>query len=308
MKKPQFAERQYEAAAHIELARGRASPFVPTQSIEWYLGIDAAADPVKAHAIWRILSVSIPRRIYLSPALWPALPPQFHDDIPGRFCSLFMQFKRPVYQDNARAKRHSVFGGPYYEVGITSHQQKALLQLENRVRRRAVVRYASPAFWSRAEFDRHDEQRQVLANSAFISPTRVKKHKKWMYVGSAGKVVLNPEPEEIEADNWEIVLRQLAEQAEQQSLRTHVRDLAAALGEESERLNQIAESPWLQRIAKYGQFSTEDNLLLFDLSVVAGAAEAANSSWVVLLLPEEDWQDLFADDRTWMWRWPRWWW
>ena len=103
MKNPQFAERQYEAAAYIELARGRASP-VPTQNIEQYLGIDAAADPENINPIWRILSVHIPSRILLSPTLWPSLPRQFHDEIPGRFCSLFLQFKRPKYQDHKRAK------------------------------------------------------------------------------------------------------------------------------------------------------------------------------------------------------------
>lgn len=308
MKKPQFAERQYETAVHIELARGRASPFVPTQSIEAYLGIDAAADPVKSHAIWRILSVHVPRRTPLSPALWPALPRQFHDEIPGRFCSLFMQFKRPIFQDGKRAKYHRRLGGPYFEVGITPHQQVALLQLQKRVGRRAVVRYASPAFWSRADFDLHDEQRRILVNSAFVAPSRVKTHKKWMYTGASGKVVLNPEPEDADGQGWEGVLSECTELAAEGSLREHVRALADTLREGNEQQTAPAEMSWLRRLARYGRFSAEDEALLVDLSVVAGAAEAADSTWVLLLLPNNDWKDLLSDERRWMWRWSPWWW
>lgn len=309
MKAPQFAERQYEAAAHIELARGRASPFVPTQCMEAYLGIDAAADPVQRHAIWRILSVHIPRRVVLSPALWPALPTRFHEQVPGRFCSLFMQFKRPVFQDNKRAKYHGRIGGPYFEVGITPHQQKLLSNLQNRVRGRAVVRYASPAFWSRAEFDRHDEQRQVLINSAFIPPSRIKTHRKWMYAGSSGKVVLNPDLEDLDAESWESVLREMTELAKEESLREHVRLLASAIGErQGEQQGVSAEGGWLRRIAQYGRFSPDDNAFLLDSSTVARAAENADSTWIVFLLPGASWRDLFSDDRLWLWRWFRLWW
>lgn len=308
MKKPQFAERQYEAAAHIELAQGGASPFVPTQSIEAYLGIDAAADPIRRNAIWRILSVHVPRRMQMSPAMWPALPRQFHDAIPGRFCSLFMQFKRPVFQDSKRAKYHGRLGGPYFQVGITAHQQKALLQLEKRVGRLAVVRYASPAFWSRVDFDLHDEQRRILVNSAFVAPSVVKKHSKWMYSGPSGKAVLNPEPEDADLQGWEPVLDEMTELAVEGSLRAHIRALADALSEREGQAAAPGGASWLKRVARYGRFRSEDEAILVDLSVVAEAAETAGSSWVVLLLPNNDWKDLLRDDRRWMMRSAPWWW
>ncbi|MBZ0259779.1 MAG: hypothetical protein K8F90_04165 [Hyphomicrobiales bacterium] len=308
MKQPQFAERQYETAAHIELARGQASPFVPTQPMEAYIGIDAAADPAKWHSIWRILSVHIPRRIQLSPSLWPSLPRQFHNHIPGRFCSLFMQFKRPKFQDNKKAKYHSQIGGPYFEVGITAHQQKSLMKLERRVRTGAVVRYASPAFWSRDDFDFHDERRQVLANSAFISPSRIKSHKKWMYSSPSGKAVMNPDPEEADGEAWESVTAEMIKLAARQSLREHVRTLANAVGDESDQSEKRGENNWLKRIARYGQFSDEDITFLIDLSVVARAAELADSTWVTMLLPEDGWKERLEDERNWMLRWPLWWW
>lgn len=306
MKKAQFAERQYEAAVTIELARGGASPFVPTQSVEAYIGIDAAADPVRAHAIWRILGVRIPRRMQLSPALWPALPPQFHDEIPGRFCSLFIQFKRPIFQDSNRAKYYTRMRGSYFEVGITPHQQKTLLQLQRNVRAAAVVRYASPAFWSRTDFDFHDERRQVLANSAFIAPSRIKTHRKWMYGGSSGKIVLNPDPEDADGEGWEGVLGEMSEVAVRQSLREHVRSLANMVGDEVDEPRD--ENSWLGRLSQYGQFSEEDNAILVDLSVIAQAADAADSTWIVMLLPEKGWDELFSDNRIWLSHRSLWWW
>ncbi|MFO0914178.1 MAG: hypothetical protein U0795_14560 [Pirellulales bacterium] len=308
MKRSQFAERQYEAAVHIELALGAASPFVPTQSIEAYIGIDAAADPGNGHAIWRILSVQVPRRITLSTALWPALPRRFHDEIPGQLCSLFMQFKRPIYQDSCRAKYHSRIGGPYFEVGITGHQQEALLQLQRRVKTSAVVRYASPAFWSRVDFDHHDGQRQVLANSAFICPSQINMHRKWMYAGPNGRVILNPEPVDADGETWEAVVVEMTKVATRQTLREHIRSLAQAIGNGGIPRERLGEISWLRRIGQYGQFSEEDKALLFDLSVVALAAEAADATWVVMLLTEDGGKNLLSDDRGWMWPWPpRWW-
>lgn len=61
--------------------------------------------------------------------------------------------------------------------------------------RGGAVRYASPAFWSRTDFDLRDENRHVLVKSAFVAPSLVKKHKKWMYTSPSGRAVLNPEPE-----------------------------------------------------------------------------------------------------------------
>lgn len=304
MKKPQFAERQYETAANIELARGAASPFVPTQPMETYLGIDAAADPQSLHAIWRILSVQIPRRVLLSPALWPLLPPQFHDQIPGRYCSLFVQFKRPVFQDNARAQYSARIGGPYFQVGITRHQQKALLQLQKKVRAKAVVRYASPAFWSRADFDRHDQRRQILVNSAFICPSRIKVHEKWMYAGASGAVVLNPDPEDAEGDTWEAVVAQMANSAAEESLRDHVKSLAQAIRAEDDLPGDA--NTWLGRLAPYGRFSGRDNASLIDLSVVALAAEAADSTWFTFLTPDKNWKQYVDQVPPPWWRHYRW--
>lgn len=301
MKRAEFAERQYEIAVHIELARGGAGPFVPTQAAEKYIGVDAASDPAKWHAIWQILSVQIPRRVELSPTLWPELPPRFHNQIPGRMCSLFMQFKRPVFQDRKSAKYFAHIGGTYFQVGITPHQQQTLLRLERRLRTKAVIRYAAPAFWSRSDFELHDRHRQVLSNSAYISPARVKKHRQWMYSGPIGRVVVNPIAEEFEDEGWEAVVDRMRDLAERETLRQHVRKLAEVLGSD---VMPDRAAGWLSRLAQYGVFSDEDNRFLSDLSTVARAAEMADSAWLVMLLPDDEWRRQFElEHRTF----PPWW-
>ncbi len=199
MKKTAFAERQYETTFLGELGRAGAGTFQPTQRLERFLGIDAATDAQNAHRIWRILNVNVPQRMPLSPAAWPRLARRFHGDISARVVSLFFQFKVARFQDGTRAKYRSVFGAPYFEVSITKHQQKSLEKLQQRVRARAIVRYASPAFWSQADFERHAASRAVLTRSAFLQPSQVGTHRKWMYSGPSGKVILNPDPEETDS-------------------------------------------------------------------------------------------------------------
>lgn len=309
MKRSQFAERQYEAAAHIELASGQAGPFVPTQPIETFLAIDAAVDPPSTHAIWQILNVHIPRRVHLSPHLWPELPPQFHNQIPGRFCSLFLQFKRPVFQDNKRAKHYSRIRGNYFEVNISPGQQRKLLALQNRLRpKAAIVRYASPAFWSWEDFLRHDERREVLANSAFITPSRVKAHRKWIYAGASGTVLLNPEPEDAPGEDWKAVIAEMTSLATQESLLEHVQSIAEALTEDGESTETGVDNALLRRIDQYGKFSSDDHSFLINLSIVAREASETDATWVVLLLPDDAWRKRITQWREWTdYVWFRWW-
>ncbi|HWB14446.1 MAG TPA: hypothetical protein VG826_34795 [Pirellulales bacterium] len=208
-----------------------------------------------------------------------------------------MQFKTPVFQNHGRAKYYTQFRGSYFEVGFTKHQQNVLLKLEERVTDLAVVRYASPAFWSRLDFDQYDEKRTVLANSAFVAPAKVKSHQKWMYAGVKGKVVLNPDPEETDPDNWDTVIGMLEFLAIRQSLRQHIRSLALALGGIVGTPATADNTAWIRRIQRYGSLSEDDAGLVTDLSRVAQAADEAAATWLVLLLPDDEWRDALRNRR-----------
>lgn len=302
MKTPEFAERQFETAIYIELSHESSSPFVPTQNVEKYLGIDAAADPDRLHAIWRILEVQIPQRVPLSPTLWPLLPRRFHPSFPtGRLCSLFLQVKVANYQDGRRSKYYGRFSGPYFEAKITAHQQKTLMALETRLQERALARYVAPVFWSRSEFDTHDDARQVLQNSAFIAPAAVKRHRKWMYNGTSGLHVLNPDPEEIRPERWQALVAAIQERARAETLFEHVRALAASIrGELLDR--GLEQATWIGRLRRYGDFDRQVISLLYYLSVVAQFAESAGVWWLLLVIPDPETRELLRHRH-----WGYWW-
>jgi len=299
-KATQFAERQYETVFHGELAARLGGPFVPTQPLEMYLGIDAATDARDAHRIWRILNVNIPQRTTLTPLLWPRLPRRYCPMISGRVVSLFFQFKVPKYNDATKAKYAATFGASYFEVAITKHQQKSLMELQRRVKPRALVRYASPAFWTRADFDRHAVKQQVLSMSAHIVPSQVGTHKKWMYAKPSGKAVLNPDPEEVESVGWEAITGLMGEKARKESFRAHVAGLAASIREASADSSDQREPDWLIGLREYAresqarfEFSPEDGRYLVDLRTVSDAAEQADTTWLVMLSPDSMTWDLF---------------
>lgn len=283
MKRSEFAERQYETVFHLELGSSRGGPFVPTQPLEWHLGFDAATNARDAHRIWRLLNVSAPRGISLSPFLWPRLPRRYHAAISARAVSLFIQFKVPKHQDGLKAKYRLQFGIPYYEVTIVRDQQNKLADLQRRVQSRALVRYASPAFWKRVDFDDFATKRRVLSQSAYLIPSRVGNHKKWMYAGPSGKVILNPDPEEVDSESWETLIALLGEQAQLESLRKHVSALAQSLRESQASELAYRDAAWLAAIRDYARLAHEDERYLIDVRTIADAAEQANASWLVLL-------------------------
>ena len=288
MKKTEFSERQYETSFLQQLGKPGVGSFQPTLGLEWYLGIDAATDACNAHRIWNILNVAVPRRLQLSHDYWPRLPLKFHKNIQNRVVSLFFQFKVAKFQDGNRAKYRSQFKTPYFEVPLTRHQQTALARLERRVCRKAVVRYASPAFWSHADIIGHTKRSVILAHSAFLSPSKVGVHKKWMYAGPSGKCILNPVPDETNSESWDVLTDVLAKQAEKESIEAHVRGLAESLRADEESPLDADDTEWLQAIREYSQLSEEDVRYLSSLRTVGKAAERADTTWLIMFEPDED--------------------
>ena len=172
----------------------------------------------------------------------------------------------------------------------------------------AVVRYAAPAFWSRADFDKHDASRQVLNHSSFVAPARIKDHRRWMYDRPNGKAYFNPDFEVADNDGWESVVRNLRTVAKRQTLRDHVRSLVGTLPERGTAIAGEVSKEWIERVQRYGRFSREDIELLMDLKTVTAAAEVAEASWTVLVELDGEWSKLGDIEflrGTWPW-WPYW--
>lgn len=306
MQKCQFSEHEYGVAISIELYQGVRNGFFPTQPVEHHIGFDAAYDVQGFHKVWNILRVQIPRRIHISPSLWPRLPKSNHADIPSRFCSLFMQYKRPNYQDSPRAK-HWKAKGDYYEIGINGKQRRVLQEFESKVSGQAVVRYASPAFWSNSDFETHDEKKEILDFSAYLSPAEMKSHKKWMFTSdSTGfTTFFNPDFEEGKFESWKVLVGRIFNTlGKETTLRFHVARLAASIRGQ-ELFKTDLESLTINRISQYMEISPENLQLLYDTQTVARAAHAQGLEWTVVaedggqygLLPNK-WRD--GDPGDWL--------
>jgi hypothetical protein len=223
--------------------------------------------------------------------------------------SLFIQFKVPKYNDSNRAKYRGRFGSPYFEVAITKHQQSRLAELQRRVQSRAIVRYASPAFWTRADFDRIAATRSVLAESAYLIPSRVLSHKKWMYTGPTGQVILNPDPEELNSETWQTLTELMTKLSQEDTLRNHVIELARLIRETTASPDFGRESEWIAELRKYVKLTREDEEYLFYLRTVVDTAELADTTWVVMFLPDDDIRSQLADFHEKLaWRWIRYFW
>lgn len=180
----EFEEKEFEVAAAIELATdaGRYGPvFSPGQVLEKILGYDAAADPWSGHRIWTVLGIPRPPGVRLLPSFWQpdSTPPM--ERLPSHPVSLILQYKRPTYLRGASAKQWNQWKRPYYRFERTKEQQRVLRRFERAVDGRVIVRYASPAFWQRADLERHQITQTVLQSSGFVAPSILGNHRVWTY-------------------------------------------------------------------------------------------------------------------------------
>jgi hypothetical protein len=283
MQKCQFSELQYGVAINTELYQGTSNGFFPTQPVENHIGFDGGFDVSAVHRVWDILRVNIPRRIFISAMLWPRLRRSLHADIPGRYCSLFFQFKRPKFQDSRRAK-HWRAKGDYYEIGISKKQRKVLQAWEVKVGDQAVVRYASPAFWSNDDFEIHDGNKKVLENSTYLAPAAMKSHLKWMFTkGPSGcTAFFNPDFEEGQYETWKTLASKINEALRYETtLRDHVSRLATTISG-TVLFEPNLERFSMNRISQYMEASQEDIRLLYDSQVIARAAFELDLDWIVV--------------------------
>ena len=243
MSRAEFEEKQYETAFLQELAGGLGPlglVFSSGQLLEKIVGYDAAAAPDVSNVIWRLLSVPRPPGIRLLPAHWQpgTLPPLSR--LPTVPVSLVLQFKRPEYLIAPNARQWSLWRCPYFRFAVTSHQQVLLARLERKLKRDALVRYASPAFVTFAELEAAQFGRSTIAQTGFVSPSAVGRHKVWTYLrpGTAGRP--NPRGRLTTFDSIGSLLASImdvplapSQLIRQDQLAEHVRTLASRLAPEA---------------------------------------------------------------------------
>lgn len=247
-----YEEKQYEGAANLELALNGAGRDVwPCgQVAESVIGYDVAAKVSKTSSIWKVLKVIPKPGITLSPTFWqrrPKQPPQAH--LPSKPVSIIFQYKRPDFMKGSRAKYRKWWSQSYYKIDVStpSGQMETLAELETKLKRRAIVRYAAPVIPSATDLFDLQDKGQVLGNSNFVAPARLlsKMHKVWTYV-EAGNVGHGNPDEELELETWADITPTISRRdTADDSIIEHLKALAEALGIEPlshEGLDELAGS------------------------------------------------------------------
>jgi len=101
----------------------------------------------------------------------------------------FIQYKRPQYLTNAKAREWRYWYRPYYRYNIRRRQQQLLEQLSQKVKAFAVVVYAAPAFYTWKDLLENYRNGTLVKLSNFRKAEDLKGHRVFTYdqPGSSGR-------------------------------------------------------------------------------------------------------------------------
>ncbi len=189
----QFEEKEYELQFSLELAQGRlGTVWGAGQVLEGIVGYDGVADPDIKNVVWRVLRVPRPKGVVLSPVHWQGGSRPSAADLNSRPVTLVLQYKRSEFLHGARAAQWRLWYRPYYRFMRSSRQHSILARLERNLAGSAVVRYAAPAFWTRADLETHASAGTVIEESGFVSPKALGRYTVWTYIEPGIDGIANP--------------------------------------------------------------------------------------------------------------------
>ncbi|MEN9284538.1 MAG: hypothetical protein RLZZ179_2031 [Verrucomicrobiota bacterium] len=198
MKPAEFEEKDFEGPLYRELLCVNHRIATPGQVFENAFGIDALME-ADHPLFWDIFGYSdVPRGIFLNHYRWGWVWRRYGGNrtLPTFQVNLLIQAKRPdhLLGKNSSLARNGIKGS-YWRFGIRAHQQVLLEQLERRLRNRALVVYAAPAFHELNSLYNHTANQTIVENSSFVRPSRMADHHHWNYerAGSVGVATSKPE-------------------------------------------------------------------------------------------------------------------
>ena len=227
-KRAEFEEKTYEKYFGHELARRTAVPYSPGQRAEFHLGFDEAF----RLSLWTIRDL-FPN---LPSSRWPRLsgfPLSELDHLPERISrqlpqfrfNFFVQYKRPERVSGHRGAEWNSWGCPYYRYGITTHQQAALVRIDQTSGDRAAVVYASPAFVENHYLFQLVQSGSIVAKSNIAPVRQMTGHARFTYVSPGGVGIAHSEPKAVKGPALEVILRDALEQ-EGLPFRNHIIETA----------------------------------------------------------------------------------
>jgi hypothetical protein len=286
----EFEEKTYETAMAIELAESGGFVHSPGQVAENILGFDSAASPAAANPLWRVLSVPCPAGLRLVPPLWSGIRPSAAQ-LPGVPISVILQYKRPQYIVGPRAHQWKMWGQPYYRFPCTPRQHGVLTGLERKLGPSALVRYAAPAFWQFKSLELASLQRRVTAQSGYVSPLALGKHRVWTYLGPGVSGRPNPSGRPIYFEGLDDLRQQgFRLQVSDQASDLPVASRGSPLLDHLHLVGEVARSrrPWLAEMVRVWRANLQRADLglpnvtiegLCDLASIVTLTQSIGASW-----------------------------
>jgi hypothetical protein len=229
----EFEEKEFETAANVELGRLGANVFSPGQFAERILGYDAAVElpPGAAGEVVRdLVGGTRGRGVRLAPNFWLGsrhIPDVA--DLPHRYVSLLIQYKRPEYVVEPRARQRAHWGQAYYRYRVRRPQHGILTTVEQNLGHHASVRYAAPAFSARFVLQTRQVQGQVLRSTNFVAPTSIGAHRSWTYIDPGTPGYANYPGEIVPSESFEQVIESAFSEAVEASLYDHLKQVGGAV-------------------------------------------------------------------------------
>ena len=197
--KAEFEERDFETPLYNELMFGSCRIATPGQVFEGKFGIDAALEALHP-LFWDLFGYyDVPKGVILNDLRWGFVWRRLGNnkrELPTFNTNLLIQAKRPkpLLRVSAILKRYG-FRPIYWRFEITEHQQEILEKVSRKLRRRALIVYASPAFHTLNELYDYTVAKTIVENTNFVKVERLHNHKKWNYYQPGTSGVAYSEPE-----------------------------------------------------------------------------------------------------------------
>lgn len=206
MKKCEFKEAAFEANLNRELSLDNMAIFTPDRVLENDIGFDAALVSRnfklfqmfhRCRREWCLPLFDRLDGIKLDKDFWRTMASSIdHAAVELKF-NIFLQHKLPIFIDKNHWKiktQWNTWNTRFYRYEITEHQQKILEQLENKFAEKDLVLYSSPAFISFQDLISYTKNKQLVKNTNFAEPSKLKGHKYFSYssAGNFGKGFSEP--------------------------------------------------------------------------------------------------------------------
>jgi hypothetical protein len=247
LKPADFEERAYEGPLYNQLERGDRRVWTPGQVFEHHVGVDHGLFFQEDWLFQLHGRLSYLPGAAMSRYVWPRrwFGPDQRRRLPNFRLNLFIQAKRPWV--GTRRPKHlpkSKLATPFWCFWIDDEQQKVLQQLAAKLRKRALVVYASAAFHKYDDLYRHTRRGTIAANSTFPSAEKLRGHEAWYYSTPGAIGVANPDPTPIEEPSLSERLAAFVREQQPQDAgwRQSLKDLAGGIREalSSEELPETA--------------------------------------------------------------------